>query len=429
MGAKIEKKSDKIGTFGGIFQTIDCFRSLGLDKLVDNTLKARHNNANYKPSDIVENMLSVYCTGGTCIEDTKMFRSGIYGRNGEYRFASPDTIHRLLRENAVENTIVESSSGQTYNFNVNARLSELLIKGLVESSRLKKGVKCDFDYDNVLLPCEKSDASWSYKKCRGYFPGVALADGYIVGVENRDGNANVKTDQEKTLERIYSGLKSCGIEVSNSRMDCGSYSKAIVEVVSGHSDKFYIRASQCDTLRRRISEIPEEAWTEVEIDNSRCQLTSIPFEAFFPERGYRLVVQRTQVEDGQLSLLDGKYIYRSILTNDKDSTDEKVVLFYNRRGAGERVFDEMNNDFGWSHLPSSEMPNNTVFMLLTAFLRNFMMIFREMLAGAYGCGIEATSRMKKVVRNFMSVPFKWVVKGRQLWLRLYTNRPYECLRL
>ena len=49
MRAKIEKKSDKIGTFGGIFQTIDFFRHLGLSELVDNTLENRRFNAKYRP--------------------------------------------------------------------------------------------------------------------------------------------------------------------------------------------------------------------------------------------------------------------------------------------------------------------------------------------------------------------------------------------
>ena len=38
-------------------------------------------------------------------------------------------------------------------------------------------------------------------------------------------------------------------------------------------------------------------------------------------------------------------------------------------------------------------------------------------------------RMKKVVRDFMTVPFKWVVKGCHMWLRLYTDKPYDCPRL
>ena len=45
--------------------------------------------------------------------------------------------------------------------------------------------------------------------------------------------------------------------------------------------------------------------------------------------------------------------------------------FYNQRGTSERTFDMQNNDFGWEHLPFSFMKENTVFMILTALIRNF----------------------------------------------------------
>ena len=190
MFAKIEKKSDKIGTFGGIFQTINFFRHLGLSELIDNTLKNRRFNAKYRPSEIVEELLANYCSGGTCIEDANTFRTDTYTRGG-YRFSSPDTIHKLFRENEVPDTVVVSDSGHKYNFNINARLGDLL----------------------------------------------------------------------------------------------------------------------------------------------------------------------------------------------------------------------------------------------TALLRNFMVLFKQLIARYFGSNIAETSRMKRVVRNFMTVPFKWVVKGGQMWLRLYTDKPYDCLRL
>ena len=37
----------------------------------------------------------------------------------------------------------------------------------------------------------------------------------------------------------------------------------------------------------------------------------------------------------------------------------------------ERIFDDMNNGFGWARLPKSFMAENTVFLLLTAIIRNF----------------------------------------------------------
>ena len=59
----------------------------------------------------------------------------------------------------------------------------------------------------------------------------------------------------------------------------------------------------------------------------------------------------------------------TILTNDYDSSTRDIVEFYNKRGGKERIFDDMNNGFGWNRLPKSFMAENTVFLLLTALIR------------------------------------------------------------
>ena len=43
----------------------------------------------------------------------------------------------------------------------------------------------------------------TYKKFLGYSPGVAVINDMIVGIENRDGNTNVRFNQRETLERIF----------------------------------------------------------------------------------------------------------------------------------------------------------------------------------------------------------------------------------
>ena len=47
--------------------------------------------------------------------------------------------------------------------------------------------------------------------------------------------------------------------------------------------------------------------------------------------------------DGELDLWEGEYTYRSILTNDYDSSTRDIVEFYNKRGGKERIFDDMNH--------------------------------------------------------------------------------------
>lgn len=69
----------------------------------------------------------------------------------------------------------------------------------------------------------------TYKKFTGYSPGIAT-----VG----DGNTNARFHQEDTLKRIFERLENAGIHINRARMDCGSCSEAIVEMVEKHCRHF-----------------------------------------------------------------------------------------------------------------------------------------------------------------------------------------------
>jgi len=65
------------------------------------------------------------------------------------------------------------------------------------------------------------------------------------------------------------------------------------------------------------------------------------------------------------------FTYRSILTNDWQSSEKEVIEYYNQRGASEKLFDVMNNDFGWNHLPFSFMNENTAYLIIMQLSKNF----------------------------------------------------------
>ena len=67
----------------------------------------------------------------------------------------------------------------------------------------------------------------------------------------------------------------------------------------------------------------------------------------------------------------------------------------------------MNNGFGWDRLPKSFMAENTVFLLLTALIRNFYKAIIQRL-DVKRFGLNATSRIKAFVFRFVSVPAKWI---------------------
>ena len=69
------------------------------------------------------------------------------------------------------------------------------------------------------------------------------------------------------------------------------------------------------------------------------------------------------------------------------------------------------------------MNENTVFMPITAMLKNFFLYLTQTLSGSVKA-IRKTSRLKKVLLHFICVPAKWVRSGRRNILKLYTERRY-----
>lgn len=291
--------------------------------------------------------------------------------------------------------------------------------------QLNPGDCVDLDFDHQFISADKKDAKYSYKKADGYFPGVASVGGLIVGVENRDGNANVKFRQSDTLERLFNRLEKQGsVLVRNFRADCGSFSEDILRTVAAHCEHFYIRASNCHS---RYTEFMEHAdWTECRIGGQQCGATSFRFDSMLPEMSLRLVVQRTRITDENPdaepeTLFGTDYVYRCIVTNGWDSHERDIIVYYNRRGASERNFDCQNNDFGWGHLPFSFLKENTMFLIATAILKNFYLYLLGILEGRVK-GLDRNARLKRFMRMFMIVPAKWIKSGRRNVLNLYTKR-------
>ncbi len=136
-----------------------------------------------------------FCGGEVVAEDVQEHLRSTSESIPGNRAAAPDPLLRELKELATENTIVTSSSGKDYLFNINEKMNDLNIKSLLLTWQLEKNRKYDSDYDNQIVEHEKWDAGRTCKHTTGYFAGIGSTGNRIVYVENRDGNANVKTAQ------------------------------------------------------------------------------------------------------------------------------------------------------------------------------------------------------------------------------------------
>ena len=418
--AKVAIKSEKLSPFGGIFSIMEQFDS-NLSSVIDSTLGMRCRLYGYQYSEIIRSLMSVYFCGGSCIEDVTTHLMYHLSLHPTFRTCSADTILRAIKELTQDNISYTSDTGKTYDFNTADKLNTLLLNCLLSTGQLKEGEGYDVDFDHQFIEAEKYDAKPTYKKFLGYRPGVAVIGDLIVGIENSDGNTNVRFHQKDTLKRFFERFEQNKLIINRFRADCGSCSEEIVEEIAKHCKTFYIRANRCSSLYNDIFAL--RGWKTEEINGIQFELNSILVEKW-EGKCYRLVIQRQRRNSGDLDLWEGEYTYRCILTNDYKSSTRDIVEFYNLRGGKERIFDDMNNGFGWSRLPKSFMAENTVFLLLTALIHNFYKTIMSRL-DTKAFGLKKTSRIKAFVFRFISVPAKWIMTARQYVLNIYTeNRAY-----
>lgn len=393
-----------------------------LGETIDSTLGLRCTSYGYQYSEILRSLMCVYFCGGSCIEDISSHLMPHLSLHPRLRTCSADTILRAINELTQENIRYTSDSGKVYDFNTAETLNTLLLNCLLSTGQLREGEEYDVDFDHQFIETEKYDAKPTYKKFLGYRPGVSVIGDMIVGIENSDGNTNVRFHQEDTLRRLFERLERKKLTVNRFRADCGSCSEDIVDEVRKHCRTFYIRANHCSSLYDDIFAL--RGWKREEINGIEFELNSILIEKW-KGKPYRLVIQRQRRLDGEPDLWEGEYTYRCILTNDYASSVRDIVEFYNMRGGKERIFDDMAGGFGWGRLPKSFMAENTVFLLLTAIIRNFYKTVMQRL-DVKRFNLKTTSRIKTFVFKFISVPAKWIWTARQFVLNIYTcNDAYE----
>ena len=418
--AKKAIKSEKLTPFGGIFAMMEQFDST-LSYVIDTTLGLRCRLYGYQYSEIIRSLMSIYFCGGSCIEDVTTHLMPHLSLHPTLRTCSSDTILRAIKELTQENISYTSDTGKNYDFNTADTLNTLLLNCMCAAGQLKEGEMYDVDFDHQFIETEKYDAKHTYKKFLGYRPGVAVIGDLIVGIEISDGNTNVRFHQKDTLKRFFERFEQNNLVINRFRADCGSCSEEIVEEVATHCKTFYIRANRCSSLYNDLFAL--RGWKRGEINGIEFELNSILVEKW-KGKTYRLVIQRRKRMDGELDLWEGEYTYRCILTNDYEPSVREIVEFYNLRGGKERIFDDMNNGFGWSRLPKSFMAENTVFLLLTALIRNFYKVIIQRL-DVKRFGPNKTSRIKAFVFRFVSVPAKWIRTSRWYVLNIYTcNNAY-----
>ena len=228
---KLQIKSDRITSFGGIYFVNRLFDQFSLGKVINDTLacavlKVQRLPVGWDRQVIVRHLpLWQWPYRGhyfpSCLVLVKPPDSHV---------PSSDTIGRGIKQLATDNITYTAKSGNTYAFNTNELLNDLLMKlqhGRGGFSRVVSSWMWTLTINS--FPRRNTMPHTPTRKRSGYFPGVASVGGVIVHVENRDGNTPVKFCQGKKRLLKYSPLRKHGRSFTDPVPTCGSYSKEIVK--------------------------------------------------------------------------------------------------------------------------------------------------------------------------------------------------------
>ena len=417
-----------VSAFGGLNFVIKEAIDLKINSLLNNNLPVMAKQSKYDWFDVIMSYWSVFFCGGDCAEDLAINLKDGIRNNPLINIPSPDRVLNRLKSLSDTPQFLTAKRGKVvHQFSLAEELNRLNIKML---SALPGFQKKDvvLDYDNTLIFTEKADARLTYKKENGYFPGVGIVGKHIVYLENRNGNSTAHVLQHKTIERMCALLKEAGVTIDVIRADSASYTYEIIKAIETNAKRFFIKARMTGTLEKAIANIKE--WKEIKMGDSivlRGTTSFTPFVRSSKDHGddidnlkqYRVVVTKKARSDGQINAFTGEAcIYSPIMTNDFKMTDDEVVYFYNARGAQEREFDILKNDFGWDKMPFSKLEQNTVFLLIMSMCRNLYAHIIEKFSEKVKF-LSPNFRIKKFIFRFICIPGKWVKSGGQPKLRLY----------
>lgn len=432
----------KVTTRGGLIPILKHIRKCRVPQVIRSYVKKRPFWSTYTNEDIFIGLATNMFCGKSRLRQIEDIRCNI-GVIPKLNLASHDTLGRGLKSLATKNIIAETIPHRNRQINetlinYNTPLNKTLIKSTKRLGLLKPGKSYTMDMDATFVStrCRDAKKHKQYKKL-GFSPMVCMLDNIPIHVSLRQGNAaaalNIKTDAEMCLDM----LRQNKIKVGRFRSDAAGYNKDLLTYLDEENIKYNVRMplnGNNKTLKKKIENC--DNWKDITIETEDmfwdCEVGSFPYMMHGTkmkskviclrmstpktmaelesdeEKERRLKVDQIMQSLREKGLLNTEkrnykeawvkhkdYIYKLIITNDFETSNEGLVLEYNKRGGCERTFQYLK-DCGWKYPPFSDIAENNVYLIAIALAYNIflsaLMNFNE-----HVDGLNANSRLPKFI--------------------------------
>ena len=285
---------------------------LGLEGLVDRTVRLGSRPGGARPGRKVLTVVSSMLVGGSHIDHVDQLRAGSTGRVLPFRVMAPSTVGIFLR---------------AFTWGHTRQLEKVATMALGRAWRLGAGPgkgPVTIDLDSTICPVSgktKQGAAYGYTGDLGYHPLLAFrADtGEVVGVRLREGSSQrgVVHFAKETVRRVRRAGARGRVSV---RADSGFWSYALLAALDQLGVGWSITCQLNNKVKALITALDKDAWTSIAYPRGgQAQVAETTMLMTNPRRRserrrVRLVVRRTRLVGDQAQLWPD-WRYHAFVTN------------------------------------------------------------------------------------------------------------------
>jgi len=413
---KLKTTKEQLTSRAGLVVVAQIMKQLELSNSIDRHFPGPKSNRGIAASSYLETLILMQHEGSFHLDEVKHFHD-------DEALTPLLGIKQMPKASAMGNWLRRmGNNGQ------GLQALSCVNKGVLKTALHRcKGITLDIDATEIIS--SKADAQWTYNKNQGYMPMVGhIAEvGMVVACDFRAGNTPPAKDNLAFIQQCRSALpEDCTIK--SLRIDSAGYQTKIIQYCEEQAIHYAIRAKMSAGIKEYIATLKENDWQPLMHKNGEASQSQSTCRTVHWITGHEtpltLVIQRKAIK-GQMELdtdesaesteiKDQGYIYRSIVTNQDDWADSRIIHWYNQRGEdSENRIKELKLDFGGDVLPCSDFGANALYFMISALSFNLFALMRLFLPEELAHHRAGTIRWR-----LYAIAGKVVKTGRQVFINM-----------
>ncbi len=404
-----------------------------LHEAIEGSLRVKQRDSGfYTETDYVESFVSLFVSGGTCLDDLERLRADTGLKALSLKIPSPESARFFLYAFHDDERLKGLPASGAFVPCETERLGGLLNvqrKMIRTSTRGKSPKVATIDQDAVIVESSKEEAKTTYKGGGGYQPIVNYwaEEDMILRDEFRDGNVPAGYDCISSLVESICMLPESVIEV-RFRSDSAAYNHNVldklaegIKVKGRHvAVKYAISADMTAALKAEIEGLPVDAWkplrklTDKGLVEGRKEWAEVEY---IPSKGKsvdRYLAIRVRPSQGEMFGDGNRYRYYAVVTNMWEWDGERLLRWQRERcGTVERVHNVLKNDLGGGVMPCGRFYANAAWWRLNCIAYNVVSVMKRKALPAEW----VTYRLKALRYWLIGVAGRVVRTGRKVYLR------------